>query len=125
MEAQTQTAVDDAAAQISPEQAAYRDAYQAAYQDAYKVAYREAYDAAFDAVPPLLAMHDPEFPDASERAEALKADHMRLEKIICHSASDYYCATKRPEFANHYGGIERFRETLFKLLDEWHSGARY
>jgi len=121
---QKQAAVDDAAAQ-TPEHAAYQAAYQAAYRDAYQAAYRAAYDAAFDAVPPLLALHDAEFPDVSERTAALKADNMRLEKIICFSASDYYAATKRPELAAHYGGLERYRAELFKLLDEWHSGLRY
>lgn len=125
MGTQTQAAVDDVTAEISPEQAAYRDAYQAAYRDAYQAAYRAAYDAAFDAVPPLLALHDDEFPDASKRTAALKADNMRLEKIICFSASDYYAATKSPALSAHYGGLESYRTELFRLLDEWHAGLRY
>ncbi|MGE6433119.1 helix-turn-helix domain-containing protein [Shewanella baltica] len=64
--------------------------------------------------------HEIEVRDVSERTEALKADKTPIERMVCLSASDYYHATKNPHFAAHYGGVERIRAELFKLLDEWH-----
>lgn len=67
-----------------------------------------------------VTKHKGDVRDVSERTAALRADNTPIEKMVCFSASDYFHAIKNPDFAAYYGGVERFRAELLKLLDEWH-----
>ncbi|MFV0595422.1 hypothetical protein [Shewanella sp.] len=85
METQTQAAIDDAAAQISPEQAAW---------------------------------DEEEF---RGRQWLLRLAGSPLQQQVCRAASDYYYAVQDPEFAEMYGGVERFKREMFALVDQWYS----
>ena len=42
-----------------------------------------------------------------------------LERLICHTASDFYYASYCTGFAKVHGGLSGFEQRLFELLDEW------
>lgn len=80
---QTQAAVDDVTAQISPEQAAW---------------------------------DEEEF---LGRQSSLRLAGSPLQQQVCRAASDYYYAVQDTEFAEMYGGVERFKREMFALVDQW------
>jgi len=83
METQTQAAVDDVTAEISPEQAVW---------------------------------DEEEF---RGRQSSLRLAGSPLQQQVCRAASDYYYAVQDPEFAEMYGGVDRFKREMFALVDQW------